>query len=88
MEAFYGPSEEEGFFEGASEAGLLVPQTGAGIAVFSGAINAVAPIQVLVVRRRLGGCARRREGRGEQGSRDRSGEGNPEQHEGSGRGEE
>lgn len=41
------PAEKNGFFEGAAEAGFLVTQTFTRSAVFSGAVNAVAPIKVL-----------------------------------------
>lgn len=41
------PAEEEGFFEGAAEAGFLVAQALARSAVFSGAVDAGAPIEVL-----------------------------------------
>ena len=41
------PAEEDGFFESAPEAGFLVAQALAGVAVFSGAVDSVAPVQVL-----------------------------------------
>lgn len=40
------PVEEEGLLEGAAEAGLLVPEPGAGAAMLSGAVYAAAPVQV------------------------------------------
>lgn len=42
-----GSAEEEGFFEGAAEAGFLVAQALARSTVFSGAVDAGAPIEVL-----------------------------------------
>ena len=41
------PAEKNGFFEGAPEAGFLVTQTFARSTVFSRAVDAVAPIEVL-----------------------------------------
>ena len=42
------PAEEEGLLKGAAEAGLLVPEPGAGAAVLAGAVDAAAPVKVLV----------------------------------------
>lgn len=80
------PVEEEGFFEGASQAGLLMAQPGAGIAVLPGAIDAVPPVQVLPLQPGRSLLVRRTRRRDveEQGGRDRGGERDPEEGEGSG----
>lgn len=41
--------EEDGLFKSTAEAGLLVAETLTGVAVLSGAINSVTPVEVLVV---------------------------------------
>jgi hypothetical protein len=43
------PVEEEGLLEGAAEAGLLVPEPRAGVAVLARAIDASAPVEVPAV---------------------------------------
>jgi hypothetical protein len=43
------PVEEEGLLEGAAEAGLLVPEPRAGVAVLAGAVDASAPVEVPAV---------------------------------------
>jgi hypothetical protein len=43
------PLEEDGLFQSTAEAGLLVAETLTGVAVLSGAINSVTPVEVLVV---------------------------------------
>lgn len=45
----YIPAEEDGFFEGAPEAGFLVTQTLAGSTMLSGAVDSGPPIHVLLL---------------------------------------
>lgn len=47
----YIPLEKHGFLKGTPEAGLLVTQTLAGVAVLSGAVDSATPVQVLLVAR-------------------------------------
>lgn len=86
------PFEEHCLFQGASEAGFLVAEALAGVAVLPGAVDPVAPVEVLVVERVLVLRPRQEaddlEGPGgrERGP-ERGGEGGEEEEEGDGDGD-
>lgn len=61
------PAEEERLLEGAAEAGLLVAEAGAGAAVLAGAVDAAAPVQVLLPALRRRGSPRTAQRRGAGG---------------------